>query len=149
VLSAREVDDLVAYIEAIGDVERPREADAESGRAAAERLGCFACHGPQGRGSTPNPRSLKGYIPPWDGPDYSELVRSDAEAREWIVDGRPRRLAEDRVARRFLDRQVIQMPAYRGRIKPAEVDQIVHYVRWLRRDGEHQVAASMTTPQSE
>ena len=128
------MDDLVAYIKAVGDVERPQEPGAEAGRAAAERLGCFGCHGPQGRGTPPNPRSFKGYIPAWDGADFADLARSDAEIREWIVDGRPRRLREDRLARFFMDRQVIQMPAYRGRITPDEVEQIVRYIRWLRRE---------------
>jgi mono/diheme cytochrome c family protein len=133
VLSEREVDHLVAYIKAVAEVDRPGEARAEAGRQAAERLGCFGCHGPQGRGSLPNPRSFKGYIPSWDGPDLPELARGEAEVREWILDGRPRRLQEDPVARHFLDRQVIQMPAYRGRITPEDVESIVHYIRWLRR----------------
>ena len=37
-------------------------------------LACTGCHGPQGRGSPPNPGSLKGYIPSWDGADYPDLV---------------------------------------------------------------------------
>lgn len=134
VLSEREVDDLVAYIKAVGDVDRPKDPGPEAGRAAAERLGCFGCHGPQGRGSLPNPRSLKGYIPAWDGPDFRELARGNDEVVEWILDGRPRRLQDSRPARHFLDRQVIQMPAYRGRISAADVDAIVKYIRWLRRE---------------
>ena len=132
VLTDAEVDDLVAYVKAVGDVETPAEPRAEKGRQAAERLGCFGCHGPQGRGNPPNPRSLKGYIPAWDGPDFPELARDDAEIVEWILDGRPRRLQEDPLARRFLDRQVVQMPAYRGRIAPGDVEDVVHYIRWLR-----------------
>jgi mono/diheme cytochrome c family protein len=134
VLSEEDVDHLVAYIKAVGDVERPQEARAARGREAAERLGCFGCHGPQGRGSAPNPRSFKGYIPAWDGPELRDLARDDAELKEWIVEGRPRRLQEDRLARFFLDRQVVQMPAYRGRITPEDVDGIVGYIRWLRRE---------------
>ena len=132
ILSPREVDELVAYIEAVGEANRPPDAGVEKGRVAAQRLGCFGCHGPQGLGSPPNPRSLNGYIPAWDGADFAELARSDAEVKEWIVDGRPRRLREGGLARYFLDRQVIQMPAYRGRITPEEVEQVLGYIRWLR-----------------
>jgi mono/diheme cytochrome c family protein len=132
VLSDAEVDDLVAYVRAVGDRPAPNEARAAAGREAAERLGCFTCHGPQGRGAVRNPGSLKGYIPPWDGPDFAELARDEAELAEWILDGRPRRLAEDRLARFFLDRQVIRMPAYRGRISEGDLQAIGHYVRWLR-----------------
>ena len=135
VLDPREVDDLVAYVKAVADVERPDDDEqAERGREAADRLGCFGCHGPQGRGSLPNPRSLKGYIPAWDGPDFPELARGEAEVAEWILDGRPRRLQADPLARYFLDRQVIQMPAYRGRVTPDEVQAIVSYIHWLRQD---------------
>lgn len=132
VLSAREVDDLVAYIKASADFRASRDARADAGYEAADRLGCFGCHGPQGRGTPPNPRSLKGYIPSWDGPDFAELARGEGEVKEWILDGRPRRLQEQRLARYFMDRQVIQMPAYRGRISPQDLDRIVDYIQWLR-----------------
>ena len=131
-LSEREVDDLVAYVKAASDFEAPDDPAAAEGKAVAERFGCFNCHGPQGRGSPPNVRSLKGYIPSWDGPDFRELATSEAEVREWILDGRPGRLMESRVARYFLQRQPIQMPAYRGYLEPREVDQLVAYIRWVQ-----------------
>lgn len=133
ILSGRETDDLVAYVKAVSDFEAPSEEKAEAGREAAARLGCFGCHGPQGRGGLPNPRSFKGYIPSWDGPDFPDLATGDAEVREWILDGRPKRLQANPLARFFFDRQVIQMPAFRGRIPEEDLDRIVHYIRWLRR----------------
>jgi len=131
-LSGDEVDDLVAYVKAVSEFETPPEGPAAQGHEVAVRLGCFNCHGPQGRASMPNPRSFKGYIPSWDGQDFPELARDDAEIREWVLDGRPRRLHDSALARVFLDRQVIQMPAYRGHIDPAEVDRLVDYLRWVR-----------------
>ena len=133
VLSAREVDDLVAYVKAVSDFEKPDDPRAEAGREAAARMGCFGCHGPQGRANLPNPRSLKGYIPSWDGEDFPDLVRDEAELREWILDGSPRRLRENPLAAFFLRRQVLEMPAYRGRISEEDVGRIVDYVAWLRR----------------
>jgi len=132
-LSRRELDDLVAYVKAVSDFETPAEEKAEAGREAAARLGCFTCHGPQGRGNPPNPRSLKGYIPSWDGADLPELARDDGEVREWILDGSPRRLRENPLAALFLKRQALQMPAYRGRISNEQVGHIVDYIRWLRK----------------
>jgi mono/diheme cytochrome c family protein len=131
-VSEEELDALVAYVKAASDFERPDDERAAEGREIAARFGCFNCHGPQGRGSPPNVRSLKGYIPSWDGPDLPELAQDEGEIREWILDGRPRRLLESRVARYFLQRQPIQMPAYRGHLKPEEVDGLVAYIRWLQ-----------------
>ena len=131
-LAAREVDDLVAFVKAVSDFETPKEEGASQGREMANRLGCFNCHGPQGRGSMPNPRAFKGYIPSWDGADFPELAHDDGEMREWILDGRPRRLQANRIARFFLDRQPIQMPAYRGYVSPTDVDRLVDYVHWVR-----------------
>jgi mono/diheme cytochrome c family protein len=131
-LSPRETDDLVAFVKAVADFDNPPEGGASTGREVATRLGCFNCHGPQGRGCMPNPRSLKGYIPSWDGADFPELARDDNEIREWVLDGRARRLQENALARFFLDRQVIQMPAYRGHLAPADVDRLVDYVHWVR-----------------
>jgi mono/diheme cytochrome c family protein len=131
-LSPRETDDLVAFVKAVSDFESPADAKASEGRDVASRLGCFNCHGPQGRGSMPNVRAFKGYIPSWDGADFPELAQDDAEIREWVLDGRPRRLQQSRIARFYLDRQPIQMPAYRGHVSALEVDRLVDYIHWVR-----------------
>jgi hypothetical protein len=81
-----------------------------------------------------NPRSLKGYVPSWDGPDFPDLARDEAETREWILDGSPRRLRDHPVAAFFLKRQVLKMPAYRGSIDDAQLARLVDYIRWLRRE---------------
>lgn len=132
VLSAAEVDALVAYVKAVSDFGPQPEGQALAGREAARALGCFACHGPQGRRNPANPGSLKGYIPSWDGADYPDLVESEAELREWIVDGSPKRLREHAVARRFLERQAVKMPAYGKTVKDEELAAIAAYIRWLR-----------------
>lgn len=128
----RDLDDLLAFVKAVSDLETPKDEKASAGRKTAERMGCFNCHGPQGRGSLPNLRSFKGYIPAWDGPDFGELARDDAEIREWILYGRPRRLQEQQAARYFLDRQPIKMPAYQGHVSDAELGELLEYVRWVR-----------------
>jgi mono/diheme cytochrome c family protein len=131
-LTSRETDDLVAFVKASGDLEAPPAGSGLEGREVAARLGCFNCHGPQGRGSMPNVKSFKGYIPSWDGAEFQDLARGDGEIREWVLDGRPRRLQESRIARFYLDRQAIQMPAYRGHLGPEDVDRLVAYVHWVR-----------------
>lgn len=130
-LSSAQVDDLVAYLTSLGDYLRPTGLAAE-GRAIAERMGCFGCHGEGGRGGPSNPGSFKGYVPPWHGDDFALLVESEAELREWILDGITRRFAANPGARFFLDRQAIKMPAYRELLSDRQVDALVAYVGWLR-----------------
>ena len=110
-------------------------AEVAAGRDTAARLGCFTCHGPQGRGDTPNPGSLKGYVPSWSGADFPELARDEGEIREWVKDGSPKRLRENPVAAFFLGRQAIRMPAYGERVTEEEMRRIVAYIGWLRRPG--------------
>jgi mono/diheme cytochrome c family protein len=131
-LSDAQVEDLVAYVRAVAAADVPEDPTARNGHAVADRLGCFRCHGPGGRGASSNPGSLKGYIPPWDGRDFAELVVDEAELREWILDGRPQRLQTNTLARFFLDRQAIRMPAFRGQIREEELGALEAYIGWLR-----------------
>ena len=131
-LSDAEVDDLVVYMRALAAADAPEDPAARNGLAVAEKLGCFGCHGPGGRGAGRNPGSLKGYIPPWDGRDFAELVADDGELREWILKGAPKRLAANPLARFFLDRQAIRMPPFRDQITAEELQALVAYIRWLR-----------------
>ena len=130
-LSPGEVEQLVAYVKAVSDFDPVPDAVAD-GRDAAARLGCFACHGPQGRFDTPNPGSLKGYIPSWSGADFPELARDDGEIREWIRDGSPKRLRDNPVAAFFMRRQAIRMPAYGDRVSEDEIRRITAYIGWLQ-----------------
>lgn len=130
-----QVDDLVACVQYLSARPRPATPAAEQGLATAERLGCFACHGPGGRGGLANPGSFKGYIPPWDGEDFAELVADDEELRQWIRAGAIERFNANPLARFFLARQAIQMPAYEGLASAQEVEALVAYIHWLRADG--------------
>jgi mono/diheme cytochrome c family protein len=131
-LSDAQVDDLVAYLRASASADIPEDPVARNGHAVAERLGCFRCHGPGGRGAGSNPGSLKGYIPPWDGHDFTELVVDEGELREWILAGRPQRLQANPLARFFLDRQAIRMPAFRGKVTEEELRALETYIQGLR-----------------
>jgi mono/diheme cytochrome c family protein len=135
-LTEREVDALVAWISAISDFDRVPEPIAAARRTISV-LGCFACHGAQGRGDTPNPGSLKGYIPSWSGADFPELVANDGELHEWVKEGSPRRLRDNPVAAFFMRRQTVHMPAFGDRISEAELQQITDYVHWLRDQPPH------------
>lgn len=134
-LSGAEVDDLVAYLRAASGMIQPKDRQLGRGAVLAVELDCFACHGPLGAGGVPNPGSFKGYVPGFWGADFDELVRDDAELREWIETGRVRRIAEHPVGGRFLERQKLQMPAYGTHLDDDALEAVVAYVRWIR-DGE-------------
>ena len=100
-------------------------------------MGCFGCHGPGGRGGLSNPRSFKGYIPPWDGKDFREVVANDDELRSWILDGKIKRFESNPLAKYFTDHQIIRMPAYRKVLKDGELESLLAYLKWLREEASH------------
>jgi mono/diheme cytochrome c family protein len=130
-VTAAQVDDLVAYLRASSGLLEPLDNEAAKGVEIALANGCFSCHGDMGIGGLPNPGSLKGYIPGFGGQDFDELVRDDGELRGWIADGGIPRLRDDPLASYFIERQRIQMPAFKDHLSAAEIDALVAYVRWL------------------
>lgn len=131
-LTARQLDDVVAYVLAVSQFGWPEDPKVADGREAAVKLGCFGCHGPEGRGLVENPGSFKGYIPPWEGDDYLELVRDDSEFRQWVRNGISDRFRGNPAARVFLERQPIPMPAYGERVSDADLEALLAYVQWVR-----------------
>ncbi len=132
VLSSRELSDLVVYVKAISWIEQPLSEEALYGRTVAGKYDCFQCHGPTARGLVRNPKSLMGYIPAWTGDDYKELVKNDQEFRDWVMHGSIPRLEKNPVAKFFLKRQVIAMPAYEGFVDEKELKALKAYIEWLR-----------------
>jgi mono/diheme cytochrome c family protein len=132
-LKPAELDDLVAYVETAAQFGTIDDEKASAGSDVAQRLGCFGCHGSEGRGLIADPGALKGYVPPWDGDDYPDLVRNDAEFRQWVTSGITDRFRANPVARHIVETEAIRMPAYRDRVKPEEVDALLAYVAWLRK----------------
>lgn len=127
-----QIDDLVAFVMASWGEPAPEDSLALRGRDRAEALGCFGCHGSGGRFARPNPGSLKGYIPPWNGPDFPDLVQGREEFGEWVERGVGRRFESNPIAQFFLKRAPVRMPAYRDHVESGDVDAIWAYVVWLR-----------------
>jgi len=132
VLRKEEVDDLVAYVMAIAQLDSIPDPEAAKGRDLVRRFRCESCHGIAGSGGVLNHGSLKGYVPGWLGPDYPELVRGEEELRQWILEGGTERLTKARLARFFINRQLIKMPAYRTSMSPEEAGAVGAYIRYLR-----------------
>lgn len=134
-ISADDLDLLVVYVRIVSGMIEPKDEQARRGLEVAARTGCFGCHGPLGMGGRDNPRSLKGYIPGFAGEDFRDLVRDDAELREWIREGRLERLESHPVASWFTRRQVIQMPGYKRFLRDDEIDALVALLRWIQAGG--------------
>lgn len=131
-LSAGQIDDLTEFVLAAAAFEPPEDSLAASGLERAEALGCTGCHGPGGRYARPNPRSLKGYVPSWDGADFPELVRDRGEFDQWVKNGISDRFDALPPAKFFLRRAALHMPAYERHLEPGDLDALWSYVGWLR-----------------
>ena len=131
-LSDDEVADLVAWVSAIEGVELPGGEAAQTGRVLARKHGCLACHGVEGAGGAANPGALGGFVPGFSGRNFTDLVRDEAEFREWVRTGTLRRLEANRVARWFWGRQALQMPAYEDRLTEVELGQLWAWVQAVR-----------------
>lgn len=132
-----EVSELVAYYKAVAVFDSIPE-DARRGYRLAADHGCFGCHGPGGLLGARNPGSFKGYIPPWRGRDFADVVRNDDELRAWIQDGAIRRFASNPLARYFTTRQLTHMPAFHDVITASELDDLVTYIHWLGGENHEQ-----------
>jgi len=130
-LSAAEVDDLVAYVLAVARLQAVADKVAARGRDLASKFRCASCHGVEGSGGVDNPGSFKGYVPGWRGPDFRELVRNDVELKEWILKGTIDRFERNPLARFFLRRQRLQMPAYGKALAESDAEALAAYVRSL------------------
>ena len=124
--------DLVAYYKAVAVFETT-PPEVKKGYNIASQLGCFGCHGPGGRVGSKNPRSFKGYIPPWQGKDYALLVKNKKERRQWILEGNIDRFRSNPLARFFVNRQIIKMPVYGDLIDEKKYESLVTYIDWLQK----------------
>jgi mono/diheme cytochrome c family protein len=131
-LTSREIDDLVAFVMAVSGEDAPDDSLALAGRGRAQELGCVGCHGVEGRFARPNPGSLKGYIPSWDGPDFPDLVRNRTEFDEWVERGKSKRFETNPLAMHFLRRAAVHMPGFKRFLAPGDLDALWAYVRWVR-----------------
>jgi mono/diheme cytochrome c family protein len=140
-LTSAQIDDLVAYVLAVNEASVPDDSLAHHGMNRADSLGCFGCHGTGGRLAGNNPGSFKGYIPSWNGQDFPDLVDNRAEFDEWVNNGISTRFENNRLARYFLDRAVLKMPAYHDHLNPGDLDALWAYIEWLR---SHEASTTQT-----
>src|SRR5262252_8674870 len=107
----------------------PEETSAARGHRIAVSLGCFACHGPGGGGGVHNPGSKEGEVPAFTEQTQMMYVKTTDDLREYILDGAPKRRRDDPDYVAQTKKAGLHMPAYRGFIGGAQVDDLVAYLR--------------------
>lgn len=105
------------------------ESDVARGQRVARESGCFACHGPGGRGGVPNLGSEDRTVPAFNEGTPMMFVHNDDDIRAYILDGAPAAKREQPSYRRALAERALVMPAYRGWITDKDLDALVAYVR--------------------
>lgn len=79
--------------------------------AAIYKAKCAMCHGPDGAGQTPMGKNMK-----LRALGSAEVQKqTDAELVKWIADGKGK------------------MPAYKGKLTPADIDAVVAFIRTLKK----------------
>ena len=127
-----ELEDLVTFVRTAGEISLPATPLERRGYDRARELGCFGCHGPGGRLSPPNPGSLKGYIPSWDGDDFPEVVGGREEFDQWVKRGISDRFDKSPFANVYLERATIHMPAFSEHLQTGDLEAMWAYIEWLR-----------------
>lgn len=105
----------------------PPLTPAERGRRLAERTGCFACHGPEGRGGVPNPGRTDRTVPDFSD-DVMMYARDRDAVREWIEDGVTAAKARSVGWQEQRKRGALRMPAFEHRLGAAQIEDLVAYV---------------------
>jgi mono/diheme cytochrome c family protein len=144
-LSDREVSDLVAYVMVVSDSPEPEDSLALAGRDLTKSLGCTGCHGFGGRLALPNPGSMKGYVPSWDGADWPELVSGEAEFKQWVEHGVSDRFKSNPAAMFFLKRARLHMPSFERHLADGDLKKLWAYVQWLRSPAAKPDSAGVTS----
>jgi mono/diheme cytochrome c family protein len=128
VISKAQVSDLIAYLRAglpTVATAQPLPTPHDQGAAAEgaslySRYGCINCHGPNGLGGVPNPRSPDKTIPPLSGPVFRHEFNTDAKILAVIRSGSV-------IARA----PIVSMPHWAGVIPQDQLNALVAYLKTL------------------
>src|SRR5207237_8548254 len=96
------------------------DTPAARGRRVAAGLGCFGCHGPDGKGGTRNPGSEEGNVPAFTGQTQMMFVKTADDLREYVLDGAPRRKREDPDDRARIEAAAQRMPHFTAHLSADE-----------------------------
>jgi len=129
VISAHQVDDLVAYVRAgLPSVATATPLQVPQGQGAAvegavlyQNYGCVNCHGPNGLGGVPNPVAPDKKIPPLLGSNFFKQFNTDAKIIAVIESGSVIGKAP-----------IVSMPHWGGIIPRNRLNALVAYIKTLK-----------------
>lgn len=98
------------------------------GRDVAARMGCFACHGPEGKDGAMNLKTGKKNLPAWDGGTHMMYVKNKKEIREYILDGFPARKKNIPAQWEKYQAAGIRMPSYQDSLFGKDLENLLIYV---------------------
>ena len=104
---------LLCFVVFVGPAKAASGQTATGGAALFEQY-CIPCHGPDGRARTPAARKL-------GVKDLTESRLTDAEIIHQITEGRKETNGKER------------MPAFKDKVKPAEIEALALFVKALRK----------------
>jgi len=102
-------------------IREPHQTSYLKGKKLAGEMGCFACHGPGGNGTVPNPEGDGGDVPPWSGGMAMMYLEKDEHIKEYILYGKRKD--------KEMSKGLLQMPAYEGQLSEDELNDLTHYVK--------------------
>lgn len=95
------------------------------GVARARGLGCFSCHGEQGRSGIKDPGALDLAVPAWSGGLYMMYVNNDDDIRRYILNGStPKVESREGLAGRPPE-AAVAMPSFREALKGRDLEDLV------------------------
>jgi cbb3-type cytochrome c oxidase subunit III len=129
VISNTQVSDLVSYIRAglpevataVAPAIPTNQGFAVEGAQLYVADGCINCHGPNGLGGVPNPRSPDKTIPPLTGQDFHDQFNTDAKIIDVIRTGSVIGRAP-----------IVSMPHWGGIITPQQLSALAAYIKTLK-----------------
>jgi mono/diheme cytochrome c family protein len=95
-------------------------------------MGCFGCHGADGRGGIFNPDRTNVTVPGW-GSELMMFARDTGQIREWIRDGVSAARSQSVEWQDERDRGVMDMPAFGKKLTVSEISDLVVLIRAINR----------------
>lgn len=107
----------------------PEYSPSHRGFHTAVEAGCFSCHSLDGETGSPNPvsQNIIDNVPSLTGERHSIT-----ELRQWIENGISEERSKSDSYLQSREQKILKMPAYKSRLNPDEIDDLVAYLALMQ-----------------